>query len=76
MTFWTGLVAGWDAFVGFWSGVLVVVGVLLPWLVTAGIITVVIVYLVRWSPPAGRAAAAAGTPGCRPSRFRRRPAVG
>ena len=47
--FWTGLVAGWDSFVGFWSGFLVVVAVLLPWLVTGAIITVAVVYLVRWN---------------------------
>ena len=49
VTFWSGLVTGWDAFVGFWSGLLVVIGVLLPWLVTAGLITVATIYLVRWN---------------------------
>ena len=48
-SFWTGLVAGWDAFIGFWSGFLVVVAVLLPWLVTGAIIAVGVVYLVRWN---------------------------
>jgi hypothetical protein len=47
--FWTGLGVGWDAFVGFWSGFLVILAVLLPWLVTAAIVTVVIVYVVRWN---------------------------
>ena len=47
--FWSGLVTGWDAFVGFWSGFLVVLGVLLPWLITAGLITLATIYLVRWT---------------------------
>ena len=47
--FWTGLAAGWNAFVGFWAGLLVVLGVLAPWLVTAGIVTFVVVFLVRWN---------------------------
>ena len=46
-TFWTGLQAGWDAFVGFWAGVLVVLGVLAPWLVLLGLIALVIVFIVR-----------------------------
>ncbi|MEP6478160.1 MAG: DUF4349 domain-containing protein [Rhodoglobus sp.] len=48
-TFWSGLQAGWLAFVAFFSGLLVVLGVLLPWLVLAAIITVLIVALVRRS---------------------------
>lgn len=46
-TFWDGLSAGWGAFVAFWAGLLVVLGVLLPWIVTLGIIALVIVLLVR-----------------------------
>lgn len=46
-TFWSGLQAGWDAFVGFWAGVLVALGVLAPWLVLIGLIVLVIVLLVR-----------------------------
>jgi hypothetical protein len=46
-TFWSGLGAGWDAFVGFWAGLLVVLGVLLPWLVTLGVIAALIVWIVR-----------------------------
>ena len=48
-TFFTGLAAGWDAFVGFWSGFLVILAVLLPWLVTGAIVTVGVMYLVRWN---------------------------
>ena len=46
-TFWDGLGAGWAAFVGFWAGLLVVLGVLLPWLVTFGLIALIIVLIVR-----------------------------
>ena len=47
LDFVTGLQTGWTAFVGFFSGLLVALGVLLPWLVTAGLITAATVYLVR-----------------------------
>jgi hypothetical protein len=40
-TFLSGLVTGFDAFVGFLSGLLVVVGVLIPWLVFLGIVAAV-----------------------------------
>ncbi len=40
VTFWGGLAAGWATFVAFFAGLLVVIGVLLPWLVLAAIITV------------------------------------
>lgn len=46
-TFWSGLAAGWDGFVGFWAGLLVVLGVLLPWIVLLGIIATAIVLIVR-----------------------------
>ena len=46
-TFWTGLVTGWGAFVGFLSAALVVLGVLLPWLAAAGIITAIVLVWVR-----------------------------
>jgi hypothetical protein len=46
-TFWSGLGAGWDAFVAFWAGLLVVLGVLLPWLVTLGLLAALIVWIVR-----------------------------
>ena len=47
--FGSGLALGWNAFVGFWAGLLVVLGVLLPWLVLFGIIAAVIVWIVRES---------------------------
>jgi hypothetical protein len=45
--FLDGIAAGWNAFVGFFAGLLVVLGVLLPWLVLGAIITVVVVFIVR-----------------------------
>lgn len=45
--FWEGLVTGWDAFVAFWAGALVVLGVLAPWLVFLGLLAVGIVVLVK-----------------------------
>lgn len=48
-TFWTGLVAGWGAFVAFWAGVLVVIGVLVPWLLSAAVVALLVVLIVRWS---------------------------
>ena len=47
-TFLTGLEAGWNAFVGFISGAVVVIGVLIPWLVFFAIVAVVVVVIVRW----------------------------
>ncbi len=62
VTFLDGLGAGWEAFVGFFSGLLVVIGVLIPWLILGAIVTVVVVVLVkrrrarrRLPPPAPRA---------------------
>ncbi len=45
--FLDGVIAGWNAFVAFFAGLLVVVGVLVPWLVLAGLITALIVFLIR-----------------------------
>ncbi|HWH98464.1 MAG TPA: DUF4349 domain-containing protein [Pseudolysinimonas sp.] len=61
MDFLSGLAAGWGAFVAFFSGLLVALGVLLPWLIAAGIITAAIVLLVRWNRR--RTAAGATTKG-------------
>ena len=46
-TFLTGVVAGWNAFVAFFSGLLVALGVLLPWLIFAGIITAVVIWMIK-----------------------------
>jgi len=55
-SFWTGLATGWDAFVGFWAGLLVVLGVLFPWIVTLGLVTFIVILLVRRRTRAGAAA--------------------
>ena len=47
MDFGSGLATGWGAFVAFFSGLLVALGVLLPWLVLAALISAVTVLLVR-----------------------------
>lgn len=46
-TFWSGLVTGWNAFVGFWAGVLVALGVLIPWILAAGLITAIVLIWVK-----------------------------
>lgn len=51
VTFLDGLVAGWNAFVAFFAGLLVVIGVLIPWLVLAGIITAVVLVLIKRRKP-------------------------
>jgi hypothetical protein len=47
VTFLDGLVAGWNAFVAFFAGLLVVLGVLVPWIVLAALITAIILWIVR-----------------------------
>jgi hypothetical protein len=45
--FWSGLETGWNAFIAFWAGLLVVLGVLLPWLITLALIAALIIWIVR-----------------------------
>jgi hypothetical protein len=47
-TFLDGVITGWNTLVGFFAGLVVVVGVLLPWLVLGGVIAIAVVSLVRW----------------------------
>lgn len=47
-TFLDGLVAGWNALVVFFTGLVVVIGVLLPWLILGGAIAIGVIALVRW----------------------------
>lgn len=71
-SFGAGVVTGWNAFAGFVGGALVVLGVLLPWIVTAAIVTAAVLVVVRWRkrrrpvpPPAnpgGGGATDAGVP--------------
>jgi len=48
-SFLTGLQSGWNAFIAFFVGLVVAFGVLLPWLIFVGIITVVVIFLVKRS---------------------------
>lgn len=45
--FWTGLVTGWNTFVGFVSVSLVVIGVLIPWIIAAGVVTAIVLVWVK-----------------------------
>ncbi len=67
--FWSGLATGWAAFVGFWAGLLVLIGVLVPWIVTLALIAgAVILVLRRRRRRVAAAAAAVGTaPGAAPA---------
>ncbi len=47
-TFWSGLLAGWNALVTAGNGLLVALGVALPWLVVLAVIGGVIWLIVRW----------------------------
>lgn len=46
-TFWTGLVTGWNTFVGFVGVALVVIGVLIPWVIAAGVVTAIVLVWVK-----------------------------
>jgi hypothetical protein len=45
--FWTGLVTGWNTFVGFVGVALVVIGVLIPWVIAAGVVTAIVLVWVK-----------------------------
>ena len=47
-SFWSGLLVGWEGLVRFLAGLAIVFGVMLPWLVALGVVTLAIVFLVRW----------------------------
>lgn len=57
-TFWSGLATGWNAFIGFFAGLVVAAGVLLPWIVLLGLVAAVVIVVVRRR----RAVRAAATP--------------
>lgn len=66
-TFLDGLAAGWAGLIAFFSGLLVLLGVLLPWLVFLAIIAAIIMLIVRTALRSGRrsttaAAARTSTP--------------
>lgn len=46
-TFLSGLQTGWESLVAFGSGLLVVLGVLLPWLAVLGLLTLIVLLIVR-----------------------------
>lgn len=46
-TFLTGLIAGWESLVAVGSGLLILTGVLLPWLAVLGVLALVVVLIVR-----------------------------
>ncbi|MET4782388.1 DUF4349 domain-containing protein [Glaciihabitans sp. UYNi722] len=46
-TFLSGLLTGWNSFVAFFSGLIVVLGVLLPWLALLGVIAIVLLLVLR-----------------------------
>jgi ElaB/YqjD/DUF883 family membrane-anchored ribosome-binding protein len=68
-SFWSGVISGWSAFVGFFAGLLVAVGFWLPWLVLAAIAALVIARIVRRR----RAARTAPEPEPAPTRAPRAP---
>lgn len=47
-SFLGGLAVGWDSFAAFVTGLVIVLGVLLPWIVAAGSVAIAVVLLVRW----------------------------
>jgi len=46
-SFWDGLVAGWEALIGFLAGVMTVVGVLLPWIALLAVIALAVILPIR-----------------------------
>ncbi|MBX3098538.1 MAG: DUF4349 domain-containing protein [Salinibacterium sp.] len=48
-TFLSGLITGWNFFVAFFAGLLVVIGVLLPWIILGGVVTAAVLLIVRWN---------------------------
>lgn len=48
VTFLTGLESGWNSFVAFISGAVVVVGVLIPWLVFFAVVGAIVYGVLRW----------------------------
>ncbi|QAV71223.1 DUF4349 domain-containing protein [Salinibacterium sp. UTAS2018] len=66
-TFLDGLDAGWAALVAFFSGLLVLLGVLLPWIVFLAIIAGIIVVIVRASIRSHRRSTTATAPAAAPA---------
>jgi len=75
-TFLDGLQTGWTAFVATVRGVLVVVGVLLPWLVLAGLVGAGVLAWRRYRRPAAVPPPSAGAPAAAPATAPTRPSDG
>lgn len=71
--FWGGLVTGWESLVGAVSGLLLALGVLLPWLVALGLVGLVVLAVVRTrrrrrpATPAPAAAPSSAAPAAAPA---------
>jgi len=52
--FWSGVVAGWNALTTFVSGLLVAVGILLPWVALLAVIAAIVVGIIVLATRAGR----------------------
>lgn len=64
--FWGGVVVGFQALIGFIGSLLVVLGVLIPWLIPVGLLTVLIWWLVHRRDRSAAAPPASGNPDDRP----------
>lgn len=65
--FWQGLAAGWDGLLAAGTGLLIVVGVLIPWLIPVAVVLLVILVLVRRMRHRPAASAPAPAPGPAPA---------
>ncbi|MFC9919969.1 DUF4349 domain-containing protein [Agromyces binzhouensis] len=54
--FWSGVVAGWNALTAFVSGLLVAIGVMLPWLALLAVIAAIVVGIIVLASRGGRRA--------------------
>jgi hypothetical protein len=68
--FWGGVVVGFQSMTAFFGGLLVVFGVLLPWLLPLGLLAILVVWLVRRKRSPGAPFGPTGFPGraCRRAR--------
>jgi len=60
--FWSGIVVGWNAFVSAMSGLLIILGVVLPWVAITALVSGVVLLIVRWSKRRQPRMAAKGEP--------------
>ncbi len=62
-TFLTGLIAGWESLLAFLTGLLVVLGVLLPWLLLLGLLGLIVLLVLRRRRKRARAVGAPAAEG-------------